>query len=186
MRKSSLSRIELRTLRDCRLGIARYPDFVYNGEGGGGFGTAEELEDGRLAVEFDTENLYIPPLGFKTTTFLGLPLPPFICIDVVPQSLKGFIERANGKVELQFSAKFLFSIGSLYRAPALLVDTLLTTGQTEGRLRQGQGKRLDSEEECRLVGVAPLVPVEDAFMNAFLTLPTDCLANLAAKFTFDI
>lgn len=184
--ESEVSRIEIRTLRECRLGIAMYPDFVYNAEGGGGFGTAEQLGDGKLAVEFDIDSLYIPSVESKSTTFLGLPLPPFICIQVVPQSLKGFIERATGKVELEFSANFLFSVGSLYRAPPLVVDTLLTTEMAQGRLRQGQGKRLDSEGCCRLVGVAPLARIEDAFMNAFLTLPTDCLAIMAATFNFSM
>lgn len=185
VRKSSVSRIDIRTLQGCGLGISWYPDFVYNAEGGGGTGTAEEVEDGQLlAVEFDADELLIPSLGYKTTTFLGLPLPPFIRIDVTPQDLKGVIERATGKVELQFSAKFLFSVGSLYRPPPLMVETRLTTELIQGSLRKGQGKRLDSHGECRLVGVAPVARIEDAFMNAFLNLPTECLANMAAKFNF--
>lgn len=181
-----VSGIEIQTLRDCRLGIAMYPDFVYNADGGGGFGRAEELQDGKLAVDFAIDNLYIPSVESKTTSFLGLPLPPFLCIQVVPKSLKGFIERSTGKVELEFAADFLFSVGSLYRAPPLVVNTLLTTETAVGRLRRGQGRRLDSEGKCRLVGVAPLVRIEDAFMNAFLTLPTDCLAIMEAKFNFSI
>lgn len=93
-----VSSIEIRTLPNCRLGIAMYPDFVYNAEGGGGLGSAQEDRDGKLAVEFDTDNLYIPSVESKTTKFLGLPLPPFLCIQVVPQSLKGFIEQSSGKV----------------------------------------------------------------------------------------
>ncbi|MCO5557732.1 hypothetical protein L7F22_011303 [Adiantum nelumboides] len=181
---AALCRIEIRTLRDCKLGIAMYPDFVYNAEGGGGPGSAVELPDGRLAVNFDIESLYIPTVEWRTTKFLGLPLPPFLCIQVVPQLLKGFIDRSRGKVELEFSANFFFSVGSLYRAPPLVVNTLLTTETTEGRLRRGQGRRLDSEGNCRLVGVAPLTRIQDAFMNAFLTLPTDCLAIMEAQFKF--
>ncbi|MCO5600701.1 hypothetical protein L7F22_054816 [Adiantum nelumboides] len=181
---AALCRIEIRTLRDCKLGIAMYPDFVYNAEGGGGPGSAEELPDGRLAVNFDIESLYIPTVEWRTTKFLGLPLPPFLCIQVVPQLLKGYIDRSRGKVELEFSANFLFSVGALYRAPPLVVNTLLTTETTEGRLRRGQGRRLDSEGKCRLVGVAPLTRIQDAFMNAFLTLPTDCLAIMEAQFKF--
>lgn len=181
---SSMSSIEIRTLRDCRLGIAMYPDFVYNAEGGGGPGSAEELPDGKLAVDFDIGSLYIPAVEWRTTRFLGLPLPPFLCIRVAPHSLKGFIERSTGKVELEFSADFLFSVGSLYRAPPLVVNTLLTTETTAGRVRRGQGRRLDSQGKCKLVGVAPLHRIEDAFMNAFLTLPTDCLAIMEAQFNF--
>eukprot|EP00249_Psilotum_nudum_P007369 c20506_g1_i2 orf=101-982(+) len=184
MERRAASRVEIKTLKGCGLGIARYPDFVYNAEGGGGSGTVEELEDGRLAVEFNAEKLYIPAIGFGNTTFLGLPLPPFIRIDVVPQILRGFIERKTGKIELEFSAEFFFSVGSLYQPPPLLVDTLLTTEKAQGQLRSGHGHRLDSAGFCELVGVAPLVQIDDAFMNSFLMLPTDCLAAMSAKLTF--
>ena len=43
------------------------------------------------------------------------------------------------QVELEFSADFMFSIGSLYRAPPLVVDTLLTTEVAKGHMRQGEG-----------------------------------------------
>lgn len=85
---------------------------------------------------------------------------------------------------MEFTANFLFSVGSLYRAPPLVVNTLLTTETTAGRLRGGQGRRLDSEGKCKLVGVAPLDRIQDAFMNAFLTLPTECLAIMEAQFNF--
>ena len=97
--KNEVSRIEIRTLKDCRLGIAMYPDFVYNADGGGGLGAIEKCEDGnKLAVVFDTPSLYIPPVESKTTRFLGLPLPPFIRIQIVPRHFKGFIDKAEGKV----------------------------------------------------------------------------------------
>ncbi|KAH7422697.1 hypothetical protein KP509_12G021000 [Ceratopteris richardii] len=178
------SSIEIRTLRNCKLGIAMYPDFVYNADGGGGYGTSEKLSDGKFAVKFDTDELHIPAVEGKTTTFLGLPLPPFLCIQVVPKSLEGLIDRSTGKVELNFCADFLFSVGSLYKAPPLVVNALLTTETAAGRLRSGHGQRLNSEGKCKLVGVAPLVPIEDVFMNAFLTLPTDCLAIMEAQFVF--
>jgi hypothetical protein len=97
--KSEVSRIEIRTLKDCKLGIAMYPDFVYNADGGGGFGTIEKCKDGgKSAVVFDPAELYIPPLESKTTRFLGLPLPPLIRIQIVPRHFKGFIDNTGGKV----------------------------------------------------------------------------------------
>jgi hypothetical protein len=88
------------------------------------------------------------------------------------------------QVELEFSADFLFSVGSLYRAPPLVVETLLTTDLAKGRMREGEGTRLDSQGNCKLVGVAPVVRIDDAFMNTFLTLPTECLAIMQAQLIF--
>lgn len=84
------------------------------------------------------------------------------------------------QVELEFVAKFLFSAGSLYRAPPLLVKTVLTSEESTGKIRSGKGRRLDNEGKCRLVGVAYVDPINDVFMNNFLGLPTECLADLGA------
>lgn len=88
------------------------------------------------------------------------------------------------QVELKFQAQFFFSAGNLYRPPPLLVNTLLTTESAQGEIRGGQGSRLDSKGNCRLVGVARLAPIDDLFMSTFLTLPSDCLADLSANFAF--
>ncbi|CAM6115321.1 unnamed protein product [Calypogeia fissa] len=179
-----LGRVELRTLKGCGLGVARYPDFVYNAEGGGGTGKAKQLADGRIYVHFDAEGLYIPAVCFDTTTILGLPLPPGLKIEVVPKTLEGYVEKSTGKVELNFLANFNFTVGNLYRAPPLVVDTKLTTESAQGEFRGGQGQRLDSYGNVKLVAVARLAPVNDRFLSTFLTLPTDCLAELSANLSF--
>ncbi|GMP70101.1 hypothetical protein CsSME_00029102 [Camellia sinensis var. sinensis] len=124
--------VEFRTLGGCKLGISRYPDFEYNDEGGTGSGTGLKIVDGDLdgevLVNFDLETLYIPPLTNATTRFLGLPLPPFLKIDIVPELFRGIINQKSGKVDLEFRAKFLFSIGSIYKAPPLLVETVNIRG----------------------------------------------------------
>lgn len=84
------------------------------------------------------------------------------------------------QVDLEFKAKFLFSAASLYKAPPLMVKTVLTSEETNGTMRRGRGKRLDKEGKCRLVGVATVDPIDDIFMNSFLGLPTECLAELNA------
>lgn len=89
------------------------------------------------------------------------------------------------QVELKFQSAFYFSVGTLYQPPPLLVDTVLTTEVAEGVQRRGQGNRLDASGRCRLAGVARLVPVNDWFMDNFLTLPTDCLAEMNAEFSFE-
>lgn len=88
------------------------------------------------------------------------------------------------QVELAFQAKFYFSAGPLYRPPPLIVDTLLTTESTQGEFRGGTGSRLDNQGNCRLVGVARLAPIDDLFLSTFLALPSECLADMSANFSF--
>eukprot|EP00897_Mesotaenium_endlicherianum_P002622 jgi/Mesen1/2388/ME000157S01525 len=176
------STVRLSILGKCGLGVSVYPDFVYNPMGGGGEGTATDVGDGRIFIKFDPRTVKIPAVEGSTTTLLGVPLPPPIRIDILPERLEGFIERATGKVELVFQAKFFFSTGPLYRAPPLLVDTLLTTEHSQGVTRSAQGHRLDPQGACKIVGTARVPPVDDAFLTNFLMLPADVLAALPARF----
>lgn len=91
----------LRTRKGCGLGVSRYPDFVYNAEGGGGSGNALQMPDGRWHVQFDASEVTIPAVGYNTTTLLGVPLPPPIRIDIVPDMLQGIVDRDSGKVCIQ-------------------------------------------------------------------------------------
>lgn len=88
------------------------------------------------------------------------------------------------QVELEFRAKFLFTMGNLYRAQPLLVDTVLTSDESLGKLRGGKGERLNNEGKCKLVGVATVDAIDDILMNTFLSLPTECLASLNASICF--
>lgn len=93
--------VKFKTLGSCKLGISRFPDFVYNAEGGTGTGTADNAEedgDGEISINFDLETLYIPPLTTATTKFLGLPMPPFLRIDIDPEMFRGIINPDTGKV----------------------------------------------------------------------------------------
>lgn len=177
---SSSYKVEFKTLRGCKLGISRFPDFEYDAEGGFGSGSGKDDTNGKILVEFDVAKLYIPPLTSGTTKFLGLPLPPFLRIDIVPQMFKGSIDKQTGKVDLDFKAKFWFSMGTIYKAPPLLVSTILTSEESQGKLRKGRGQRMEKDGSCQLVGVATVDPIDDIFMNFFLGLPTECLANLNA------
>ncbi|KAK6118058.1 hypothetical protein DH2020_048223 [Rehmannia glutinosa] len=187
--KSDVYNVKFKTLGACKLGISRYPDFEYNADGGSGFGTATKIlestdSNGVVSVDFDVKEVYIPPLSSATTKFLGLPLPPFLKIDIVPEAFQGKIDQESGKVDLKFRAKFCFSIGSIYKAPPLLVDTVLTSEESKGKIRGGKGERLDKDGICRLVGVATVEPINDIFMDTFLSLPTECLASLNAIISF--
>lgn len=109
----------LRTTKGCGLGVSRYPDFVYNAEGGGGSGKAEKMEDGRWQVRFDAAEVSIPDVGFRTTTLLGIPLPPPIRIQIVPDSLEGIVDRSTGKVSPSFGKK-VHNCGKLESKPVLM------------------------------------------------------------------
>ncbi|OVA16153.1 hypothetical protein BVC80_8929g14 [Macleaya cordata] len=181
--KTSLYSVKFNTLKSCKLGISKFPDFVYNAEGGKGIGIGTKTETNlpnEVSINFDLQTLYIPPLNSATTRFLGLPLPPFLKIEISPELFRGTIDEESGKVDLEFKAKFWFSAGSIYKAPPLLVETVLTSEESVGTARRGKGERLNKEGKCRLVGVATVDPIDDFFMNTFLGLPTECLADLNA------
>ncbi|KAK8944776.1 hypothetical protein KSP39_PZI008444 [Platanthera zijinensis] len=181
---ASLFSIQFRTLEACRLGIGRYPDFEYNAIGGIGTAVGEARTTNpadEIFVDFDIGTLHVPPLTGETTRFLGLPLPPLLKIDIAPEIFQGTINRKSGRVELRFRAGFWFSIGRIYRAPPLMVETTLTSEESKGSMRRGRGKMMDAEGMCRLVGVAAVDPIDDAFMNFFLGLPTECVAELSAQ-----
>lgn len=101
--KSKLYTVKFRTLSACKLGISIYPDFEYNAEGGKGTGSGAKVAESNLSdevsVSFDLETLYIPPLKSATTRFLGLPLPPFLKIDIVPELFSGSINQESGQVK---------------------------------------------------------------------------------------
>ncbi|PIA49685.1 hypothetical protein AQUCO_01300445v1 [Aquilegia coerulea] len=179
--KNTLYSVKFKTLGDCKLGIARYPDFVYDAEGGLGTGTGTITDTTKeISVSFDLKTLYIPPLNSATTRFLGLPLPPLLKIDIEPQLLQGTINEETRKVDLEFKAMFWFSVGTIYKAPPLVVETILTSEDSIGTMRRGRGEKLNKEGKCKLVGVAKVDPIDDVFMNTFLGLPTECLAVLNA------
>jgi hypothetical protein len=51
-----------------------------------------------VLVDFDVASLYIPAMSSATTRFLGLPLPPFLKIEILPEALHGSIDRTTGQV----------------------------------------------------------------------------------------
>lgn len=100
--KTNAYGVKFKTLGACKLGISRYPDFEYDAEGGIGTGSGTKVPDNEsddeISLSFDVNTLYIPPLTSETTRFLGLPLPPFLKIDIVPELFQGSIDRESGKV----------------------------------------------------------------------------------------
>ncbi|MEW5314736.1 MAG: hypothetical protein WDW38_006208, partial [Sanguina aurantia] len=136
-----------------------------------------------LFLRFDTSSLLIPDLNYKTASIFGIPIPPPLNIAITPVRLEGTLDPATGFVSLNFDAEFRFTATSLYTPPALIVNTLLSTEPVQGRRLGGAGRRLVDNAGC-LVGVSNVVPVNDAFLDAFLLLPNDALAVLSAELEF--
>lgn len=82
---------------------------------------------------------------------------------------------------LHFQARFRFAIGSLYRAPDLIVATTLSTGPVQGRRHRASGQPLDGDGRALLVGVATIAPSGDPWLDRFLGLPDEALALLRCR-----
>lgn len=180
----------LQTLAGCGLAIGAYPRFRYDARGGGGLGvlaapdfagTEIGSDPGTGTLCFDPAGLRIPPLDWRTTRFLGLPLPPGLAITIHPERLEGPIDAATGAMALHFAARFRFAIGALYRAPDLVVATTLSTGPVQGRRHRASGQPLDGDGRALLVGVATIAPSGDRWLDRFLGLPDEALALLRCR-----
>jgi len=181
-----MAELSLQTLAGCGLAIGAYPRFRYDALGGGGLGVLTAADPAgtdtcNSILRFDPAGLSIPPLDWRTTRFLGLPLPPGLGITIHPERLEGPIDGATGAMALRFEARFRFAIGGLYRAPDLIVATTLSTGPVQGRRHRASGQPLDGEGRALLVGVAPIAPSGDAWLDRFLGLPDEALALLRCR-----
>ena len=170
------------------------------GGGGGGGGGAAGGDNQQELLSFDPGAVSIPALDFRTTRFLGLPLPPGLRISIEPLKLSGWIRRKTGEVSLDFEARFFFTAFGLYKPPPLFVSTTLTTGEAtrsknnkssdSGVRLSGRGRALDDASgggrggSVALSGIAVVEPVGDFFLDSFLMLPTECLAELKAELEF--
>ncbi len=171
--------MELKSLEGCRLKIGKYPPFTYNASGGGGKATLiPNQKHNLLNISFSSKTFSIPSLTSKTTRFLSLPLPPGLKIKMSMNLLEGTIDKNSGDVLLKFESKFQFSIGAMYRFPALMVKTLLKTGKVKGKIHEGEGLVLQSNGTTKLVGIATIPKTGHQILDAFLALPNGAMAEL--------
>ena len=178
-----MAELSLHTLAGCALAIGGYPRFDYDASGGRGVGWLAEADaSGVQGLRFDPAGLRIPPLHWRTTRFLGLPLPPGLVITIHPERLDGSLDPSTGAMELQFRARFRFAIAGLYRAPDLIVETTLGTGAAQGRRHRAMGQPLDGDGRAVLVGVATIAPSGERWLDRFLGLPDEALAQLHCRF----
>lgn len=183
-----MTRVALRlsTSSGCSLAINGYPRFQYDARGGGGDGMLMAGSGcsggGPLLCQFPPEHLVIPPLNWRSCRLLGLPLPPGLEIRIEPQRLEGSLDPVLGALQLHFQARFHFNAGA-YRPPHLQVEALLTTGTAEPavhpRWGELQGEPLDATGRGRLVGVARVPPCGDRWLDRWLGLPGEALAQLS-------
>lgn len=180
---------QLSTLAGCQLAIGRYPRFAYNASGGGGLSepVAGAHADGSRSLQFAAEQLHIPPLDWRSTRFLGLPLPPGLSITIAPEQLRGEVEADGQEVQLHFSARFRFRLAlgrrCLYAAPDLLIHTTLQSGVCQGQRHRACGRPRSSSGDVVLVGIARVEPSGDPWLDRFLGLPDEALAELHCRIT---
>mgnify|MGYP001385827769 CR=1 FL=1 len=176
--------MELKSLEGCRLRIGSYPSFTYNAYGGGGKGTLLPSNANHIFyLSFSSKTFLIPPLTSGTTKFLSLPLPPFFKIEMSMDRLEGTINKNSGEVFLKFESKFIFSIGTMVKFPPILVNSSLQTGKVKGRLHAGEGVILQKNGKATLVGISIIPITGNKFLDIFLGLPNEAIAELHCKIT---
>ena len=174
--------MELKSLERCQLAIGSYPYFNYDARGGGGKASLITRESKNIKhIKFEPNTFSIPPLTYKTTKFLTLPLIPGLKIEMRMQKLDGTINKDSGEIFLNFESNFIFNIGSLIRFPNLFVKTSLQTGKVKGSLHEAEGLELQKNGRARLVGIA-LIPITgNKILDFFLGLPNEALAILECE-----
>jgi hypothetical protein len=175
--------LQLSTLAGCGLAIGGYPPFAYNAQGGGGLGRLDESGGEARTLVFAPEQLRIPPLSWRSTRFLGLPLPPGLTIAIEPRRLSGHLDPASGELRLRFQARFHCSALGIYRPAALEIDTEMSTGAVSSRRHRRRGAAFNGDGEGVLVGVAQVPASGDRWLDRFLGLPDEALAVLRCRLT---
>ena len=174
--------MQMKSLNGCRLKIGSYPSFNYNASGGGGKATLlPSKKSNLLQVSFSSKTFSIPPLTSKTTKFLSFPLPPSLKIEMSMDKLEGTINKQSGEILLRFESKFLFSIGSIIKFPKLIVNTSLTTGNVKGNSHEGKGQIIQNNGKTKLVGISTIPKSGNKFLDTFLGLPNEALAELKCE-----
>jgi hypothetical protein len=180
-----MAECQLTTLAGCELVIGAFPRFLYNAQGGSAPGIAKANTPAEVQLTFSARDTTIPPLSWRTARFLGLPLPPGLCVAIQPMALSGLFDPSTGAMQLDFEARFRFQTGlgssMLYTAPDLLVTTTLTTEAIESRRHRRQGRRLQDSDPGILVGVAQVNPCGERWLDRFLGLPDEALAVLECQ-----
>jgi hypothetical protein len=96
--KRETAQVTLNTGSNCKLAVAFYPIFSYDASNGAVSGVKTQGEQGRTLLTFDPEQTYIPPLDWRTTRVLGLPIPPPLRIEITTRELSVRASDCAGSV----------------------------------------------------------------------------------------
>ncbi len=174
--------MQLKSLEGCRLKIGSFPSFSYNAYGGGGKGKIiPSKKKNILYLQFSSKEFSIPPLSSKNTKFLSIPLPPGLKIEMSMDKLDGTIDKNSGEILLKFESKFVLNVGTIMKFPPLLVKTTLQTGRVKGQLHESQGMILQKNGQTKLVGTSIIPTTGNNFLDTFLALPNEALAELQCE-----
>ncbi len=170
--------IFLKSRKDCKLAIGNYR-FEYNAIGGGGKGICTlKNKESVYRIYFNPNCFRVPPLNWKTTTILGVPILPGIRIEIILKQFEGFINSKTGDMSLDFSADFELSIFKLFKAPKLVVETALSTYKVNSNRHKINGMSIQKDGRVKLVGLANILPTGNLILDKFLSLPNEALAVL--------
>ncbi len=173
----------LRSLDKCCLRIGSYPPFDYDATNGGGKAFTSSNDQSKIKyLSFDPNTFSIPPLTWRNTRFLTLPIPPGLKIEMLMDKLEGTLDITTGCLSLDFESRFVFSIFSIFSFPNLFVKTTLVTGRVISRLFEEEGMLLNKNGKTKLVGIAVVLPTGNRMLDVFLGLPNEALAVLNCEF----
>ncbi len=169
----------LKSLDNCCLRIGLYPPFDYDATSGGGPAFVCLQEQARLKhLRFDSNTFLIPPLTWRNTRFLSLPIPPGLKIEMLMDKLEGTLDVATGELSLNFESRFVFSIFSIFSFPNLLVKTSLVTGKVTSKYFEEEGMVVNGNGRVKLVGITVVPATGSQLLDIFLGLPNEALAIL--------
>ena len=172
----------LKSLKGCRLSIGSYPQFEYDASGGGGEARVFATDNRNIKyLKFSNQAFSIPPLTRQTTKFLNFRLPPGLKIEMNMDRLEGTLNLKSGNIIFEFESKFIFTVGSIFRFPNLIVKTSLKTGEVKSNLHKEEGLILQENGKATLVGIAIIPTTGNKLLDFFLKLPNEALAILQCE-----
>ena len=178
-----IKEMQLHSSKGCRLAIGKYPQFHYDASGGGGEALIIETKDKHIKyMRFSPKTFQIPPLSWRTTKFLNLPLPPGIIINITMEKLEGNLNKDSGQILLNFEARFSLKILFIFKLPDLIIKSLLKSDKVKTNLHEREGMPLQEDGKARLVGIAKIAKTGNYLLDKFLFLPNDALAELVCEF----
>ena len=92
--------------------------------------------------------------------------------------LEGTIDKNTGEILFELESKLIFSIGTIIKFPHLLIKASLQKGIVKGKLHESKGITLQKNGKTKLVGIATIPPTGNKFLDNFLNLPNEALAEL--------